>query len=142
MVFFRVDFGQQKDSVSRKKHFVSQKKLLPKKVFCITQKVFCLSKNKHLRGTLYPKKKHFALPKKWHPEWPRTSWCETWISGRPTCTMGGSKLWRTGCFFFGGVQLVVDTTLVSPVHCDGTARRHTATSDSVRCSWGGAEGRS
>ena len=27
---------------------------------------------------------------------------------------------------FGGVQLAVDTTLVSPLHCDGTARRHTA----------------
>ena len=26
----------------------------------------------------------------------------------------------------GGVQLAVDTTLVSPLHCDGTARRHTA----------------
>ena len=26
----------------------------------------------------------------------------------------------------GGVQLAADTTLVSPLHCDGTARRHTA----------------
>ena len=26
----------------------------------------------------------------------------------------------------GGVQLAVDTTLVSPLHCDGTAGRHTA----------------
>ena len=31
-----------------------------------------------------------------------------------------------GLPLFGGVQLVVDTTLVSPLHCDGTARRHTA----------------
>ena len=31
-----------------------------------------------------------------------------------------------GLPLFGGVQLAVDTTLVSPLHCDGTARRHTA----------------
>ena len=36
-----------------------------------------------------------------------------------------------GLPLFGGVQLAVDTTLVFPLHCDGTARRHTATVDGV-----------
>ena len=36
-----------------------------------------------------------------------------------------------GLPLFGGVQLAVDTTLVCPLHCDGTARRHTATVDGV-----------
>ena len=36
-----------------------------------------------------------------------------------------------GLPLFGGARLAVDTTLVSPLHCDGTARRHTATVDGV-----------
>ena len=36
-----------------------------------------------------------------------------------------------GLPLLGGVQLAVDTTLVSSLHCDGTARRHTATVDGV-----------
>ena len=34
-----------------------------------------------------------------------------------------------GLPLFGGVQLAVDSTLVFPLHCDGTARRHTANVD-------------
>ena len=52
LIFFCVvllDFGQQKTFVSREKFFVSQNK-------------------HHLRGTLYPKKKHFVPRKKWPHE--------------------------------------------------------------------------
>ena len=41
-----------------------------------------------------------ASAEKEGPEWRPTSWCETWILGRPMCTMAGaSKLWPTHCLF-------------------------------------------
>ena len=61
-----------------------------------------------------------ASAEKEGPEWQPISWSETWISGRPT------SLGSDGLPLFVGEQLAVDTTLVSPLLCDGTARRHAA----------------
>ena len=40
----------------------------------------------------------------------------------------------TGLPLFGGAQLALDTTLVSALHCDGSARPHTADVDGVALS--------
>ena len=65
-----------------------------------------------------------ASAEKEGPEWQPISWCETWIDVHDGRRL---EVVADGLPLFGGVQLAVDTTLVSPLHCDGTARRHTAT---------------
>ena len=44
---------------------------------------------------------------------------------RAACSRGGNQSWSEIRISGRPVQLAVDTTLVSPLHCDGTARRHT-----------------
>ena len=46
-------------------------------------------------------------------------------------TVEDSRLWPEGLPLFGGVQLALDTTLVSPVRADGTARPGAAQRDGV-----------
>ena len=53
-------------------------------------------------------------------ELPPMCLCVIWTSWCRTCTTGGA--WRFP--LFGGVQLVVDTTLVSPLRSDGSPRPH------------------
>ena len=69
-----------------------------------------------------------ASAEKEGPEWQPISWSEIWISGRPTSlTARGLKWLPTGCVCSEACSwLAVDTTLVSPLHCDGTARPHAA----------------
>ena len=45
-----------------------------------------------------------------------------------------------GLPLFGGAQLAVDTTLVSALHCDGTARRGAAHNEGVAISMAEREG--
>ena len=64
-------------------------------------------------------------------ESPPTSWCATWTWFAQTCTTRVVlKLWWTDSLF-GGVQLVVDTTVVSALHANGEARRNAARGDGV-----------
>ena len=44
----------------------------------------------------------------------------------PPNVIDSTRLQVVAVRLFGGVQLAVDITLVSPLHCDGTVRRHTA----------------
>ena len=51
----------------------------------------------------------------------------------PIAANGRSK-WQDGWPLFGGAQLAVDTTLVSALHWDGTARRGAAHNEGVAIS--------
>ena len=55
---------------------------------------------------------------------------ETWTS-RPSMpwTTEDSKVVADGLTLFRGAQLAIDTTMVSPLHCDGSARRRVADVD-------------
>ena len=60
-------------------------------------------------------------------ESPPTSWCLTWIWPDWMC-MSRLEVVVDGLSIFWGVQLAVDTTVVSALHANGEARRNAASS--------------
>ena len=60
---------------------------------------------------------------------PPTCKSEVWTSRFQTHLMVGLEVVADGFPLFGGAQLAVDTTLVSPLHADGSPHRHAADTD-------------
>ena len=60
------------------------------------------------------------------PVCPRTFLSETWTAAFNALDSRRLEVVANGLTLFGGAQLAIDTTLVSPLHRDGTARRRAA----------------
>ena len=63
--------------------------------------------------------------------WVWTGSSVTWMLELSTHWMDRIEVIVDGLSLWHGAQLAVDTTLVSPLHGDGTARRHAATTSGV-----------